>query len=212
MAVPLLVVEDDARLRTAIQLVLSGAEWALTMTATAKEALRQLESSTPSLALVDLGLPDLDGVELIARMTALRPALPILVLTSAQTEERILAAIKAGARGYLFKEDLGRRLCDAVGEALHGGVPLSPAVANLLLAQVRGPQPSQPVAGRALSPREHEVLERLARSCTYEEVAADLGVSLNTVRTHVRTLYDKMDVSTRNEAVMAALERGLLKR
>ncbi len=138
------------------------------------------------------------------------------MLTVASTEQRIRAALRAGARGYLFKEDLGRRLVVAIEEALQGGIPMSTAVAELLLAQLRvgGGEAisAQDAASGPLTTREHQVLQRLARSLTYDETAADLGVSINTVRSYVRTIYDKLDVSTRTEAVLAALERGFLPR
>jgi DNA-binding NarL/FixJ family response regulator len=210
----ILVVEDDGRMRNVIGQLLAGGQFAPLLVPTAAAALAQLDAHDPHLVLVDLGLPDLDGVELIAQIVARRPRLPSLVLTVASTEERIRAALRAGARGYLFKEDLGRRLLVAIDEALHGGVPMSKAVAELLLAQVRGEAPPKAgtVAGGPLTTREREVLERLSHSLTYEETAADLGVSVNTVRSYVRAIYDKLEVSTRTEAVIAALELGLLPR
>jgi DNA-binding NarL/FixJ family response regulator len=209
----LLIIEDERRLRETIGSLLHAYQPALA--ANAKEALALLDTVDPSLIVCDLGLPDLDGVELIAQMVARRPSTPILVLTVAATEARILAALRAGARGYLFKEDLGRRLETAVEEALLGGVPLSPAVAQLLLSQVRGgapPATTTQASDGVLTQREREVLERLARSLTYDEAATDLGVSVNTVRVHVRSLYEKLEVSSRTEAVMAAMARGLLPR
>ena len=212
----LLVVEDDPRVRRVIRELLEGGLFASELVGSAKVALARLESVNPQLVLVDLGLPDLDGVELIAEIVARRPDTPCLVLTVASTEQRIRAALRAGARGYLFKEDLGRRLVVAIEEALQGGIPMSTAVAELLLAQLRvgGGEAisAQDAASGPLTTREHQVLQRLARSLTYDETAADLGVSINTVRSYVRTIYDKLDVSTRTEAVLAALERGFLPR
>jgi DNA-binding NarL/FixJ family response regulator len=203
-------------MRQMIADLLEGSAFVPELVGGAGPALACLESVNPRLVLVDLGLPDLDGVELIAQIVARRPEIPCLVLTVASTEERIRAALRAGARGYLFKEDLGRRLVVALDEAIHGGVPLSKAVAELLLAQLRAGDGAALAAGDAprgpLTTREHQVLERLARSFTYEETAADLGVSINTVRSYVRAIYDKLDVSTRTEAVIAALDRGFLPR
>ena len=209
-----LVVEDDRRVRSAIAELLEADGLVLELAGNASRALERLAPFDPHVALIDLGLPDLDGVQLIAEIVSRRPSMPCLVLTVASAEERIRAALKAGARGYLFKEDLGRRLVGAIEEALHGGVPMSKAVAEFLLAQVRGtPAPATPeVVGGPLTARERQVLERLALSMTYEEAAADLGLSVNTVRTYVRAIYDKLDVATRTEAVIAALERGLLRR
>jgi DNA-binding NarL/FixJ family response regulator len=212
-AVRVLVVEGDRRVRDAIAHLLDRTRFSADLVGSAAAALAALEDD-PQVVLVDLGLPDLDGIELIAQIRAQRPTTPCLVLTSASTENQIRAALRAGARGYLLKEDLGRRLVLAISEALLGGIPLSKVAAELLLAQVRGDAPPPPssgeVVGGPLSARERQVLARLARSLTYEETAADLGVSVNTVRTYVRGIYDKLAVSSRTEAVMAALERGLL--
>jgi DNA-binding NarL/FixJ family response regulator len=213
--VPVLVVEDDPRLRDAISGLFAGSIFAPELVGTARDALARLDAIDPRLMLVDLGLPDLDGVELIAELTARRRQTPIIVLTVASTQARIRAALRAGARGYLFKEDLGRRLLTSLDEALHGGIPLSNGVAELLLAELRGiqqPVTSGAITGGALTEREREVLERFARSMTYEEAGADLGLSVNTIRTYVRSIYDKLAVSTRTEAVIAAFDRGLISR
>jgi DNA-binding NarL/FixJ family response regulator len=217
--VPVLVVEDDRRLCVAMAGLFAGSAFAPDMVGTAREALANLEKVDPRVILVDLGLPDLDGVELIAELITRRSQTPIIVLTVASTHARIRAALRAGARGYLFKEDLGRRLLTALDEALHGGIPLSNGVAELLLAELRdspgpvhgaGPQPA--ITGGCLTQRERDLLERFALSMTYEEAGADLGLSVNTIRTYVRSIYSKLAVSTRTEAVLAAFDLGLISR
>ena len=208
MGVRILVVEDHRRVRDAIALVLGEHE--LTLVATAERALAALADTDPQIILVDLNLPDRDGVELIAQLSAVRPSTPVLVLTVAADDARILAALGAGARGYLFKEELGRRLASAIDEIFQGGVPMSARVARLVLAQLRAPRETGYSPILTPTEREHEVLALLARSLTYDEIGATLGISVNTVRTHVRALYDKLDVCTRTEAVMSALDRGLI--
>lgn len=202
-----LVVEDDRRLHPLIRRAMSTQH--VTLTDTARDALALARTSSPlDVAVVDLGLPDMDGIALLRALGDVRPGTPCLVLTVTHDPARILGALRAGARGYLFKEDLVSRLAAAVEEVHLGGVPLSREVAQLLLAQV-APSPGRPPAP-SLTSRELEVLDRFAKSFTYEEAARDLGVSVNTIRHHVRSIYVKLDVCTRTEAVLAALERGLV--
>lgn len=211
----LLVVEDDPRMRRAVEAVLAAGPHRPVVVGTAREALATLRSRAFDLALVDLGLPDLDGVELIASVCSQWPTLPVLAFTVDAGEARILAALKAGARGYLLKEDLHRQLDVALAEALRGGLAVSPHVARVLVARAQAAPPGDaPMAcdTHALTGRERELLQRLALGWGYQEVAVDLAVSVNTVRSHVRSLYAKLEVTNRVEAVQVAVARGLLPR
>jgi len=213
----ILYVEDDLRMHRLVPALTRPSSFVWICVATASEAVRAFQSEQPQLVLVDLGLPDRDGVDLIEELAGSAPGLPILVLSIASTEARIMAALRAGACGYLLKEDLGVRLPDALREALSGGVPLSRAVARTLLGNVRKQEGGArlastpaPAPSEQLSSREREVVEQLSYGLTYEEVARELGMSINTVRTHVRAIYDKLGVGSKTEAVLLALERGLL--
>lgn len=205
-----LLIEDDPRLRAVALASLSGRGLLVTAVGNARDALVRLGEVSPDVAVVDLGLPDLDGIELIGMLRERRPELPIVVLTVATSEARILAAIKAGAAGYLFKEDLDRRLASAIVDAFEGGSPMSPAVAQLVLRKIRTPEAPEVADNSVLTTRERAVLDGIARGFTYDEVGARLDISINTVRSHVRSVYDKLDASTKAEAIMTALRRGLL--
>ncbi len=165
----------------------------------------------PQVAIIDLGLPDGDGIDVVAALSVADPALPILVLTIATAEARVLAALRAGARGYLFKEDLGR-LRLALDELLRGELPMSAGVASLVLQQIRGHAPVVPGSESrgTLTGREIEVIDGLRGGLSYEEVGNRLGVSTNTIRTYIRSVYDKLQVSSKTEAVLEALRLGLL--
>jgi DNA-binding NarL/FixJ family response regulator len=190
--------------------MLSARGLQVTAVGLAREALKQLELAPMDVVICDLGLPDLDGVDLIQLIRGKHPHLPIVVLTIATSEARIMAALRAGAVGYLFKEDIGSRLASAIIDAFDGGAPMSPAVAQLVLSQIRAPHVPPPSDDRALTPREREVIDGMARGMTYDEVASSLGVRVNTIRSHIRSIYEKLDASTKTEAVMTALRRGLL--
>jgi DNA-binding NarL/FixJ family response regulator len=212
----LLVIEDDERLLRLLGTSLCPAGWQPVLAATGAAALAHLRAKAlPEAALVDLGLPDVDGVSLVRQLTAAHPTLPLVILTVCTDERRILEAFRAGACGYLFKEDLASTLAPALDEAVAGGAPMSRAVARLLLAQVRGDAradaavvPGDPRPD--LTSRERQVIEQLARGLSYDDVAQVLEISPNTVRTHVRAIYEKLAVSSKTEAVLMALRLGLV--
>lgn len=211
----LLVVEDDARLGAALAGLLEASAFDAEIARSGAEAERSLSRTVFDAALVDLGLPDVDGVDLIGRIRALRPDMPVLVITVVSLEARILAALRAGAVGYLYKEDLASRLVSAVEEVLDGGAPMSRDVARKLVEHVRrgeaGTVSDDPRA-TALTDRERAVLEAFASGERYEDVARSLEMSVNTVRSHVRSIYDKLDVTSKTEAVVLAKRLGLLPR
>jgi DNA-binding NarL/FixJ family response regulator len=205
----LLIVEDDARLRDVLSLLLGGT-YLTKLVGSAREALDALSLGDFTLALVDLRLPDMDGVQLISLLAAQRPGMPMLVLSAVSRDAEIVAALRAGASGYLFKEDLGARLLPAIEDALEGGVPLSRGAARVLRDELRRSEATEEREPSPLTEREHEVLSLLARGLSYEDIAQTISISLNTVRGHVRALYEKLGVSTKSEAVMVAIQRGWL--
>jgi DNA-binding NarL/FixJ family response regulator len=208
-----LFVEDDLRYQRSIAALLPPSGLAVTFASSGKEALRLLPSVKPDVCVVDLGLPDMAGDELIRELTRLRPGLPIVVLSVVSSEAKIIGALRAGAAGYLLKEDAARLLTRALDEALLGGAPMSTSVAQMVLSELRavGSQKA-PATGqeRPLTRREIEIVEYLARGLSYENVGTALGISANTVRAHIRSIYDKLVVASKTEAVMAALRLGLL--
>lgn len=201
----LLVVEDNAQMREALTTVL-GERFDVDAVALARTALAR--SREYAIALVDLGLPDLDGVQLVAALRA-RSTMPILVLTIEDATERVLAALSAGASGYLLKDRLAIELLSSIDAALDGESPLSPRAARHVVASLHGSQPP-PALDLDLTASERRVLEALARGLTYDQIGLMLDISVNTVRSRVRTLYDKLDVASRTEAVVVAAQRGLI--
>jgi DNA-binding NarL/FixJ family response regulator len=210
-----LLVEDDTRTSEAVHAILSAAGFTgIEVTGSARGAETRVRSLAPDVILVDLGLPDGDGVELIRALRASAFAGPILVLTSARGPDRILAALRGGADGYLFKDDLDAKLSRALGELARGGSPLSPGAAKVLVHDLRQrpPSPRNDVALPALTARERAILELLSTGASYAEMGRELAIRLNTVRTHIRSLYHKLGVQNRAEAVNLAWNMGLLRR
>jgi DNA-binding NarL/FixJ family response regulator len=210
----LLLVEDDERIAAAIRIILSDAGFAsLEVVCTAARAECHVISARPDLVLVDLGLPDRDGIELIRRLRAVGVLQPILVVTSATAADRVLAALQAGADGYLYKEDMNARLAGALRELVQGGTPLSRGASRAVLAELRRctAGPRNDVVLPDLTGRERRVLDLLSTGASYADIGRELDIGVNTVRTHIRGLYDKLGVQNGPEAVSLGWSLGLLR-
>jgi DNA-binding NarL/FixJ family response regulator len=211
-----LVVEDDGRVSQAVCAILSSGGFDVAHVAdTAAGAAAAVRADPPDLVLVDLGLPDGDGVELIRSLRASAFGRPILVLTSATDPGRVVSALHGGADGYLFKEDLDASLASSLRHMTSGGVPLSPGAAQAVLSELRsrpGKEAPPAAAAPSLTPRERSVLELLSTGAGYADIARELGIEVNTIRSHVRSLYEKCGVQNRAEAVNLAWSLGLLRR
>jgi len=208
----LLLVEDDAAIERAVRVIVRKVG-ALQCVATVGEATQLIDRQRFMLAMVDLGLPDGSGLEVIAHCRRRAPSMPVLVLTVATAWPQVEAALRAGASGYLLKEDLATRLPGAIDEACRGGVALSGPIARGLVAATysqAAPSVAAVTAGPSplLTEREAEVLRLLAAGLSYEEVSGLLCVSVNTVRTHIRAMYDKLGVHNRTHAIAAARRNG----
>jgi DNA-binding NarL/FixJ family response regulator len=206
------LVEDDPRFAEVVHGMLELEGFSVRTARSRAEALRLLAGGRPDV-LLDLGLPDCRGPDLVLEIVAM--AVPVLVLTGARAPSAVLDAIRAGASGFLLKEDAVRQLVAAIDDVLGGHAPLSPDAVKALIDEVRAAPDSaggaRPSLERALTAREVEVVEQLMRGYTYEQVGIALGMSGNTVRTHVRAIYEKLGVSSRTEAVLSALQLGLIR-
>ena len=197
-------------IRAEPRLVLAG------IAATCAEARAVLSVSPPAILVTDLSLPDGHGTELIREARTARPDTEALVITVFGDERSVVAALEAGAAGYLLKDGTDAELARPILQLVDGGSPISPAIARHILRrfqrEVGAPESARPPDGApSLSAREREVLERLARGFRVGEIAEQLGISAHTVTTHVRHLYEKLEVSSRGEAIYAAMNRGLLR-
>jgi DNA-binding NarL/FixJ family response regulator len=169
-----------------------------------KQALAAVARRAPDVVLMDLRMPELDGVDATRQICAQHPNVRVLVLTTFDDDADIVRAVEAGATGYLLKDTPRHELFDAVRAAARGETVLAPAVAAKLMRQLRRP------AEDPLTDRELDVLRLVARGLTNKAIATELHVSEATVKTHLVHTFTKLDVDDRTAAVMAAIQRGLL--
>lgn len=212
-----LLVEDDPWVRASVSSTLRqcgsySLEAECSSLAEASRALLTLPAL--DVALVDLGLPDGSGLDLIPKIRALFPEVGIVAFTVFEEPAIVFSALRAGARGYLLKATPLGEIPAALREVATGGAPMSPAIARLVLdafAPLPAPFPGHALpAAPALSPREREILGLLALGHTYADVGRALGIRLGTVQGHVKTLYDKLCVSSKAEAAVEAIRLGLV--
>lgn len=177
---------------------------------TAESALVLLRQGLEvDVALVDLGLPGMSGQELISIAKAAWPRIELMVVTGFADDESIYEALRAGATGYLLKDAGPADIAAAIDEVAAGGAPMSPGIARRVLAGFHahreGPEPPD------LTHRERQVLDLLARGASYPMIAQGLGISMNTVQSHIKAIYRKLQVSTKSEATLVAIRRGYVR-
>lgn len=174
-----------------------------------EDALEGLRPPAPDVILMDIGLPGMSGIEGVRLLTSRFPALSVLMLTVYDDDERIFDAMCAGACGYLLKKTPPGRLLYAIREAHEGGAPMSPEVARKVIRafQMTGPPEK---FDENLTPQEQRLLKLLSEGNSYQEIADHLGISVNTVRTYIRSVYEKLHVHSRSEAVSKALRNRLI--
>jgi len=180
-------------------------------TAGSLAAMREtLAKRPPDAVFLDLGLPDGDGIPLIAECRRANPACEILVITVFAEEKRVMRSLEAGASGYILKADLAEYGGRLVAILESGGSPISPAIARSLINRLRPVNPETTENQGPLSQRESEVLNLCSKGLRYSEIAEVLGVSTHTVNTHHKSVYRKLMVHSRAEAVFEARRHGLL--
>jgi DNA-binding NarL/FixJ family response regulator len=214
----ILVVDDDEAFRESVCAAIArDAGMVLAAQAgTVFQAREAIRRGNFDVALVDLGLPDGNGIELIREIARTRPETDVMVITVFGDEAHVLASIEAGATGYMLKRSLDDTLGATVRELRAGGSPISPVIARQLLQRFkRGAEPAVPPAAvviddGGLSEREREVLLFIAKGFTVGEIATMLHLSAHTVATHVKHIYRKLAVHSRTEAVFEAGRMGLL--
>ncbi len=205
------IVEDDRSTRDALMLIIDGTPGFACKEGfgSVEAALRRAPGPPLDVLLLDIELPGMPGSEGARLLRDQNPETAILMLTVFADDDTVFESIRNGAVGYLLKKTAPERLLSAIREVHNGGAPMSPEVARRVLELCRRTAPSP--LGAELTPRELRVLGLLADGHGYQAIADQLGISLNTVRNHVRNLYERLHVHTRAEAVNKAHRRGLLR-
>ena len=208
--VRLVVISPDPQRRSAlVEAVKAGGFSAIAVSCSGEDLAQEAH-----LLFVDLSATDVDAIDLVQRLAHRKQPVPVVVIGARDDEARIIAAIRAGARGCLYADDACDHVARAAAEALRGGYPMSRGMAHMLLAHVcrTGRRTSSATRGavRLLTERERVVLRQMATGQTYEDMGRALGLSVNTVRTHVRSIYEKLDVNSRTEAVVLGTKLGII--
>jgi DNA-binding NarL/FixJ family response regulator len=216
MVASVLIVEDEPEfLRRFADAVLADPGLSLLgAVSTGAAALALLGVQLPDVILIDLGLPDMDGVEVIRQAASRCPQCDVIVVTMFGDDGHVLSSIEAGATGYLLKDAAGERIAASIHEARAGGSPISPSIARRVLMRFRLPAVAAPAAAAReaspLSDRETEILRLVAKGLSFETVGELLEISPHTVVAHVKKIYRKLAVHSRGEAVYEAGQMGLL--
>lgn len=217
-SVRILLVEDDLptrqRLRTAL---LQAAEFSVRDVGTLAEAHSAIADAIPDVLITDLNLPDGHGTALIRAVHGASPATEILVISVLSDERTVVSAITAGASGYVLKDALPDDITETVRQVLRGHSPLSAAIARYILRHLHqepaGPEtPASKPAGNQinLTQRETDILWGIAKGLTYNEIADSLGIAHSTVPNYIKSIYRKLEVNSRGEAVFEAINRRLI--
>ena len=203
------IIEDQRTIREGLAALIDGTDGfrCTGSYGTMEEALKKLgqkAGDAPDVALLDIGLPGMSGIEGIGLLRKLCPAMPVLMLTVYDDDDRIFKAICAGARGYLLKKTPPARLLESLREVVGGGAPMSPEIARRVLELFRQFHPPGHVDYQ-LTPHELRLLKLLVEGHNYKTAAKEVGASVNTVSFHMKSIYEKLEVHSKSEAVAKAL-------
>jgi DNA-binding NarL/FixJ family response regulator len=196
------LVDDEKLLRQSITTFVNGSPGFRCTSAysTAEDALKGLPLDKPEVVLMDINLGGMNGIECVERLKALVPDMQIIMLTVYEDTDQIFKALSAGASGYLLKRSSPTKLLQAIREVHSGGSPMSSSIARKVVASFQKSKQSTDKQVH-LSPREEMVLSCLAKGLTYKEIADQLDISIDTIRTYLRRIYEKLHVQSRTEAV-----------
>lgn len=205
-----LIADDHTVLRHGLRLILNQAE-GLTVVGEAadgEEAVTLALALQPDVVLMDVNMPGVDGIEATRRLRAARPEIKVLMLTISRRDKDLLGAVKAGAKGYLLKSAEAGEVIESIRRVAAGEAILPPEMINLVLEELASPSPEP----QQLTGRELDTLKLVAQGLGNKEIASQLHISENTVKTHVRHILEKLHLSNRAEAAAYAVRHGLIPR
>ena len=206
MPIKVAIVDDDDGIRASLAALIRRAP-TLRLVGDfpdAETALKEIPQRTPDVVLMDINLPGVNGVECVRQLKGNLPAVQFLMLTVYEDSDSLFNSLKAGASGYLLKRTASARLLEAIRDVHDGGSPMTPQLARRVVQYFsRPPGEESPVA--RLTPGEKDFLDQLSKGYAYKEIADRLGISIDTVRSYVRTVYEKLHVNSRTVAVVKFL-------
>lgn len=202
------IVEDNASVREGLTVILNDSPGFKCICAcgSAEEALRQLPAASPDVVLMDINLPRRSGIDCVRQLRGQLPQIQVIMLTIEEDSERVFESLAAGATGYLVKNVPPSTILASIQEVHRGGSPMSSQIARMLVQSFHK-APSTAPTKESLTDREEQILQLVARGYRSKEVADDLGISTQTVETHLRNIYDKLHVRSRAGAVARFLTR-----
>jgi DNA-binding NarL/FixJ family response regulator len=203
------IVDDESQLRQSIVTFINGSSGFRCLSAygSAEAALQGLATDRPDVVLMDIHMAGMNGIECVARLKEMRPELQIVMLTVYEDTEQIFRALAAGASGYLLKRLNPDKLLAAIREVHDGGSPMSHSIARKVVASFQKAGRIDQESPALLSPREQMVLDCLAKGLPYKQIADQLSISVTTIRSYLRRIYEKLHVQSRSEAVARYLRR-----
>jgi DNA-binding NarL/FixJ family response regulator len=209
MAVRVLIFEDNELLRDSLA-ALIGLNDQFTLVGTRPNVLsveHDVKDLNPDVILMDIDMPGMTGIEAVKKIRSFNCVVAVLMLTVFDDNKNVFEAIRAGASGYLLKKHITSKLYHAIQEAVDGGAPMSPSIARMVISSLQTPVRSNTYQ---LTPRETEILSLLSKGESYKRIASELNISLDTVRTHIKKIYDKLHVHSQTEAVSKAIHERLV--
>ena len=208
MLIKVSVVEDEKDIREGLSALINGFEGfkCISSYSNAEDALDHLPEEKPDVVLMDIGLPKMSGTACIRKLKAINPLIQIVMLSVYEDDEHIFKSLLAGANGYLIKKTSPSKLLEAIQDVYNGGSPMSSQIARKVVATFQSSNKSSDETEN-LSEREKEILSYLAKGFRYKEIAEKLYISIETVRTHIRNIYEKLHVRSKTEAVLKYLNK-----
>ena len=202
------VVDDEKTVRDGLSMLLQGSTGysCVATYASGEDALEGLPEVKPDVVLMDINLPGINGIQCMLTLKALNLPMQFIMLTVFEDADAIFKSLSAGASGYLLKQTSPLKLMEAIQDVYHGGSPMSSEIARIVVESFHSPGfGTNPASG--LTNREEEILSYLAKGYLYKEIADKSNISIDTVRTHIRHIYEKLQVNTRTEAILKYLHK-----
>jgi DNA-binding NarL/FixJ family response regulator len=205
------IVEDDRGVREGLSMIIGGTPGyeCTGKFVSAEEALRGLNGNAPDVLLLDIHLPGMLGSDAVRLFREKYPAMNILMLTIYDGQDKVFESICNGACGYLLKKTPPAKLLDAIREACEGGAPMSPEIARKVISLFQQSGPPEKL-DEPLTPQETRLMKLLSEGYSYQNSAGQMNISINTVRNYIRSIYEKLHVNTKSEAVSKALRHRLI--